>query len=148
MCADPYKDPSHKGCGCWLYALHPSAVHLDHVHPRSKGGSDDIENMQALCLFCNTRAGARVMNEPTPQDIARRARETLEATRAEVVNDDEEDQSMPIRQCPECGEFALGREHWRGYGLGDQYKWHCRECGALRAGGEERDSELFPYPFE
>lgn len=74
MCGDPYKDKSRKGCGCWLYALHPSTVHLDHIQPKSKGGSDDIKNMQALCLFCNTRAGARTQED---EDIIQRARETL-----------------------------------------------------------------------
>ena len=57
------------------------------------------------------------------------------------------DAPLPVRECPVCGE-AMAREHWTGYGLGDQYKWHCRDCGALRAGGEEADSELSAYPFE
>ena len=40
------------------------------------------------------------------------------------------------------------RDPWTGYGLGDQYRWYCRDCGALRVGGEEADSELSAYPFE
>ncbi|HEU5223462.1 MAG TPA: HNH endonuclease [Candidatus Lumbricidophila sp.] len=33
---------------------------IDHVHPVSRGGSDDAENLQTLCLPCNLRKGARV----------------------------------------------------------------------------------------
>ena len=61
LCGD--RSRSTKGCGCYLYALPPTAVHLDHIKPRAEGGTDDIENMQALCSFCNTRAGARPNQE-------------------------------------------------------------------------------------
>lgn len=33
---------------------------LDHVYPKSKGGTDDPENLQTLCRPCNSRKGARV----------------------------------------------------------------------------------------
>ena len=65
LCGDPSKDPSGKGCGCYLYALPPTAVHLDHIVPRFSGGADKPENLQALCSACNISAGARSHDAPT-----------------------------------------------------------------------------------
>lgn len=59
ICGDPSKDKTGKGCGCDLYALLPHTVHLDHIFPKSKGGGDELSNIQALCHTCNTSAGSK-----------------------------------------------------------------------------------------
>lgn len=35
------------------------ATHVDHVLPRSKGGTDALGNLRAACRACNLRAGNR-----------------------------------------------------------------------------------------
>jgi hypothetical protein len=37
-----------------------NALEVDHIHPRALGGSDDLSNLQALCVPCNTRKAAKV----------------------------------------------------------------------------------------
>ena len=59
LCGNPKKDPSCKGCGAYLYSFPVTAVHIDHIMPQSRGGSDDRANLQALCSYCNTSAGNR-----------------------------------------------------------------------------------------
>lgn len=41
---------------CELCGAHEdqAALHVDHIEPRAKGGSDDLSNFQALCVTCNT----------------------------------------------------------------------------------------------
>jgi hypothetical protein len=36
------------------------ALSLDHIHPWSLGGEDTYENLQTLCMPCNSSKGARV----------------------------------------------------------------------------------------
>lgn len=36
-------------------------LHVDHVHPRVEGGTDDPENLVTACLDCNLGKGTRVL---------------------------------------------------------------------------------------
>ena len=36
---------------------------IDHKIPRSQGGSDDEDNLQTLCRFCNTQKGVKSNEE-------------------------------------------------------------------------------------
>ncbi len=38
-------------------------MEVDHILPRSKGGSDHIENLQLLCTYCNKSKGSKTMAE-------------------------------------------------------------------------------------
>lgn len=39
------------------FANHPDALSIEHVIPKSKGGSDHWENLVAACRFCNNSRG-------------------------------------------------------------------------------------------
>jgi len=41
-------------CGSW------ENLGLDHIHPLSKGGSDEPDNLQTMCQSCNSTKGTRV----------------------------------------------------------------------------------------
>lgn len=38
-------------------------LHLDHVIPRSRGGSDEVDNLVVACIGCNTRKGAFLLEQ-------------------------------------------------------------------------------------
>ena len=40
--------------------VEPTDVHLDHIHPYSKGGPTTVANLQVTHSLCNIRKGARV----------------------------------------------------------------------------------------
>lgn len=47
-------------CGICELGVEPADVHIDHIHPVSLGGSDDLDNLQVTHSLCNIRKGARV----------------------------------------------------------------------------------------
>jgi 5-methylcytosine-specific restriction endonuclease McrA len=45
-------------------ATDPTCVlHVDHIHPSSKGGKTVVENLRTLCEHCNVGKGAKVEGE-------------------------------------------------------------------------------------
>ena len=38
-------------------------LHLDHIYPVSRGGTDDLDNLQAMCAPCNLHKADRTMEE-------------------------------------------------------------------------------------
>ena len=64
----PYRKQKHvlfgrqegKCTGCKIAFLYPNLT-IDHVVPRSRGGTDHLENLQLLCGACNSIKGDREM---------------------------------------------------------------------------------------
>lgn len=54
--------PHCRGCGTHKDAL-DHTIQVDHVIPRSRGGSNDIANKQLLCKPCNASKGTKTMAE-------------------------------------------------------------------------------------
>ena len=67
----PYYAKQRGHCnGCKLaYAL--KDMHMDHIKPRSKGGSDMPRNLQLLCGNCNTTKGDGTMKQLEERLIAK-----------------------------------------------------------------------------
>ena len=52
---------SNVGRGCFKCGTH-RALTIDHLVPRSKGGSDEVENLQILCRHCNGEKGVKIIS--------------------------------------------------------------------------------------
>jgi|GEM_PF-2258013 len=44
---------------CVYCGSQSTPLHCDHIHPKSKGGSDDLENLVTACQFCNISKGTK-----------------------------------------------------------------------------------------
>ena len=49
-----------KEIGCCIMCSEKSNLTIDHKIPVSKGGTNDIENLQPLCLICNIKKGNKL----------------------------------------------------------------------------------------
>ena len=50
---------ARKRCEACGVSSEVRALHVDHIVPRSCGGSNDLDNLQALCVTCNLQKGNR-----------------------------------------------------------------------------------------
>ena len=58
-------------CGCELPRAEWST--LDHLHPRSRGGDEEPENLRLSCKRCNRRKGSRLLDEGVVVQLRRGA---------------------------------------------------------------------------
>jgi len=58
---------------------------IDHIHPKSRGGSDRVSNLTLACLPCNQKKGNRDVSDFLARDPARLAR--IEAQRQAPLQD-------------------------------------------------------------
>ena len=68
-----------------IYCGEP-AQHLDHLIPKSRGGSNDGSNLKPACARCNLAKGARTPEEwlaASTQEQIQRQREQIEALQGE-----------------------------------------------------------------
>lgn len=82
------------------------SLHQDHIWPRSRGGTDDIGNLQVLCRNCNLSKSDRWFDLWLPDRLGEigRGRE-------------------PVPACPWCYEL----QDKDPYDM--PHKWECRYCG-------------------
>ena len=57
-----YQQQDRKCNGC-LREMYFDIMQIDHIVPKSKGGNDDIENLQLLCSTCNATKGSLPMEQ-------------------------------------------------------------------------------------
>lgn len=49
------------GRSCKICGFDDGPTFIDHIYPKSLGGTNDLENLQVLCLSCNSTKGKRVL---------------------------------------------------------------------------------------
>lgn len=61
-----------------------SQIDVDHIIPQSLGGSDDLGNLQCLCVHCNRSKGNDISN--TIDDLKNRAFQRTTKSQQKAIN--------------------------------------------------------------
>lgn len=48
---------------CCVYCQSPNLLTIDHIIPRSKGGTSKEENLATACMYCNSYKAGRTPEE-------------------------------------------------------------------------------------
>lgn len=64
---------------------HPLSLSLDHLLPRSRGGSDDVSNLRPVHLRCNLSRGARPASAVRPPRRAESGRRFFREAHADAL---------------------------------------------------------------
>lgn len=61
---DEEPNPDNAGCiTCTYCGAQSVPMELDHIHPRSRGGTDERVNLTVACVGCNTDKGPLTLDE-------------------------------------------------------------------------------------
>lgn len=111
-------------------------LHVDHVHPHSKGGTNDIINLITSCVECNQGKGARTLSDTSVIDKQRKQIEDLQERKNQIemmldwkqsLSDYAEDETKKV--------IHYFNSHWETYTLNDvgeaAMKSHVKKYGAI-----------------
>lgn len=59
-------------------------LHVDHIHPQSKGGTDDLLNLVTSCKDCNLGKGARTLSDDTAVKKRKRQLDEIQERREQL----------------------------------------------------------------
>lgn len=68
-------DAYYSKCQYCGLEVSPDSLQVEHIHPRSKGGADSLDNYTIACRSCNMRKRALVLPEPGVSLLKARAAE-------------------------------------------------------------------------
>lgn len=94
---------------CQMCATGDGSMHVDHIFPWSRGGSNDLANLQLLCAPCNLAKAARVVGDvpvmPAMPELVRAARLVSVAVPQTPI-----DLRMLLSRCVHVGEAETALE--------------------------------------
>jgi len=113
-------------CGyCGAKAKDGAILEVDHIHPRSKGGTDALHNLVSACFNCNRGKSARVLIAKPDQRLIPPVARKIPKPKLVVIRQRPE-KKLRAHKPPPYMDFA--DRLWRG---------HCESCG-----GDSADPEF------